>query len=554
MGGVGAGGGVVSVPARFDSGHIHKHRATLSEYGDIVPTPSNHSLDFMKKYILILFLGIGLFALPHQSRAAIIFDDRFIPTSTENLYGDGIHGTSDSNYTNSTYWNTGISLSAFSTGVTYYWGGYAIIGCGSTVTCTSPGGLGPLPGGAIKFDQTTNDTATQWQLQNQTPGFPAQQVVYATGTFIMDNVTPFSGITTEWIQVFGQNGVNISAGGSIIYNGTWTANELTGATMNICIADDPTSCSGLPSGGTPSISFIYPVGGSTTPPFSPWELQFNNLTSTDSYWSTIHWIRTDNGCGNSGIPGYPYQYCQLFSDTSNSFTSNSTDPLLKIARPDRNLGFQYDKYTQDTWTATAYLYDNTYGNQIVATSSINFTMLRGAGDYGGAIGAVGTTTFIIPDVSATGTLLITTSTNSYIQPVINSPNANNTSSSTGCAPAADWTDVGGGISYGLCTATDQLFTPSNAYTADITQSFTNIQGDFPFNFVYGTIGQIGSAASVANAATGTLSLPLFTSSIPILSSSTLEGFVGTSNKNMIFQTEDSVAWVSVAWAGLKLIF
>jgi hypothetical protein len=51
-----------------------------------------------------------------------------------------------------------------------------------------------------------------------------------------------------------------------------------------------------------------------------------------------------------------------------------------------------------------------------------------------------------------------------------------------------------------------------------------------------------------------LDLTLWGAKIPIMNSSTLSGFLGVPNKNMIFQTETAAAWVGVAWTIIKVIF
>jgi hypothetical protein len=306
----------------------------------------------------------------------------------------------------------------------------------------------------------------------------------------------------------------------------------------------------------PVITFLYPTDATTTPPFSPWIFSVVAPNASDTYQISVHWQQLEYGTGILGGNGlWPNaNYFQIFGDTSVQFQGTGSAMNIPVARPSRDLNYTYDKFNEDLWTATAYLRDVTAGN-IVATSSINFTLLRYGADYGGAIGAVGTTTYYTPGINASGTLITNSSTNNFTAPVDGGVPLRNASSSNGCTPAADWTDVGGGISYGLCTATYNLFTPNDAYTTDIENTFSNIQQDFPFSAAYSVLNGVAKAAvQSASSTTSTLSLPLWGTNIPVLSNNSLSDFVGSSSKDTIFKVEDGVAWVGSAFSILGIVF
>jgi hypothetical protein len=388
----------------------------------------------------------------------------------------------------------------------------------------------------------------------------------ASGTYAnFDSAATFSFDTSKWYFVqflsyapFQTLTASSSNGDGIDWGVTGpTRSDLATNIINgrpyLCVGDSIADCAASPPPGASMINFVFPENGTTTPPFSPWILSIDGATTTNRYRAEVQWTRINHDCGYNALY-FTYFSCRIWNDKSVSFHGSTSTILLPITKPDRDLEYVYDKFTDDLWAAEAFLYDETQGRSFVATSTINFTMLRYYGDYGGSIGAVGTTTYQRPIINASGTIDYSEGTSNFTSQVAGGQKLRNASSTSGCTPASDWTDVGGGISYGLCTATNQLFSPGEAYTADIQNSFANLQGDFPFSFAYSTLGAISTAAQAATASTSSLSLPLWGANITILSSSTLSGFVGESNKDMIFKAQDAVAWVGVAWAALAVIF
>lgn len=299
-----------------------------------------------------------------------------------------------------------------------------------------------------------------------------------------------------------------------------------------------------PSGGNPAVNFVFPTNGTSTPQFTPWVFGVTGLTSTNTYQILVQWKQTDHlSLADSGSVSsiynafFPNQgVAQIFQDPSGQFTGAATG-TVDDQRPQRNLNYISDGNTIDSWTATAYLMNLTLGG-IAATSTIDFNMYRYAGSYSGVgTTAQGTTTVNNPSVNASGTLIITQSTSSF--GTILSLNA-----STTC----------GGDVLGLCYIVNGLFTPSQNYQQALLNGMNQVQNDFPFSFVYGTIGTIKNSAENLDNTTSTLSLPLWGTQITVVSSSSLSDFVGPSNKNLIFNTEDAAAWVGVSFTALKLIF
>jgi len=103
-------------------------------------------------------------------------------------------------------------------------------------------------------------------------------------------------------------------------------------------------------------------------------------------------------------------------------------------------------------------------------------------------------------------------------------------------PAEDWTDIGGGLFYALCSAGQFLFTPSQTSVTNLETSIQQFQNVFPFNLYFGIVGDLVSSTDSENVATST---PL-TLKIPNLSGSgTVTLFNATSSFWVkIFTTEN----------------
>jgi len=216
----------------------------------------------------------------------------------------------------------------------------------------------------------------------------------------------------------------------------------------------------------PSLSFFFPTSGTTTPPFSPWLISLSNLLSSSTYQVHVNWVRTNH---TNTYPGGP-QNARIFSDISPLFSS-STGGIIAIPKPDRNLGYQNDKETDDTWNAQAYLYDVSIG-PFISRDSVDFTMLRYGSNFGGGgLGAPvinGTSTYIIPQASPTGTLLFATTTSGFAP--ISGGQGNNISSST-CP----------NDTLGLCSVGVFFFQPSTDYQTAMSDEIAITETRFPFS-------------------------------------------------------------------------
>jgi hypothetical protein len=309
--------------------------------------------------------------------------------------------------------------------------------------------------------------------------------------------------------------------------------------MWYCIADTPEECENYSSPTTPIMSFLWPTEGTTTVGFTQALLVFYNLTSTDQYQV-----------------GLDHIWPQVAENHSNSEVDSGAS-LMAFGLPVKITPFHlWSAATSADVIAQATLYDVTnfriplnLDNFAVASASVEWTQLL----YNGTNQPEWLNPKLCGYVIGTWCYTLPTTTPPIVQPPLI------TSSTFGLQCVLPTSTglgaVGADLSFAGCSVLNWLFVPTQDSTAQVISGFDDMQRVFPFNMVYGTLNIISDAAQNApTTASGTLALSIFGTPITVLSGNTLESFVGTANKNMIFETEDAFAWASVAWTIVKVIF
>lgn len=330
------------------------------------------------------------------------------------------------------------------------------------------------------------------------------------------------------VGVYTTGGASFTASSGFNYPVTGTSTPI------FCLADyvcDPTGTHG--GGGTASTYLRFPDNNAVIPNFSDWSVGVNLSSTAD----VLQKVGVVYGTNSSTFD---------YNDSINNYSSFSTTTL------------QFSVYKQhlisvDTSTviyARAYIGDNytdILGPEISFTidPSIQVNVLN-------SLPIDASTTVTTSTLNEAGPFYDTI-------PVSSVPPAEYSGTSTiglPCqAPGDPALDFGGDLTYAGCNIVNFLFVPSTLVTTPIQSQVTLIQNDFPFNMVYGTINTIEQGADAAvNSSSTDLILPIWGMNIPVLTSTTLSGFVGNENHDLIFRVEDGVAWAGVGFTILKIIF
>jgi len=479
----------------------------------------------MKKFIFFA-ISFGLFFIPFLSHATVC------GSQTTNT-GNSNFGGTRFNVTFTCHTGTPNDLIygkwiAGSGGVTNAYG------VNQTIREDTVGDLGMAP------DWSTDNGVT-WHTSADMNGISAGTTFITRSESVGGN--DFFGQNIEFYSAGNQNtGFAGVSGGTSYY--------ILGTTL--C---DVISC----GGGSTSVSFLYPANNSTTPPFSPWLFSISGISATNTYSMSVHYTRgtecitgtaitwqdilypTGGTCGGLTSPGVQY-YGGVFSDSISSFYGNTTG-TVPIARPDRDLNYAQNGADRDTWNAAVYLTNDTLGGQLVATSSISFTMLRYAGKYD-VLGAVnGTTTYYLPSYVG-GMLTVTSTQNSF-----STQYGANTSST--CP----------NDTFGFCTLTNFIFTPHTSYSNALQEQLAITKTRFPINMVYTFVDTASSSLVNGTNTYGSMSLtfPALlgkpSSSIEIINNHMLDtAGVPADIKNTYFTLTRNILWFSTAIGVITIPF
>lgn len=209
----------------------------------------------------------------------------------------------------------------------------------------------------------------------------------------------------------------------------------------------------FPSGvAPPSISFVYPTNGTTTLPFNNFITSFSNLTSTDNYQVSINYF----------IPN---------TSNNNTVTITKTGGQLMAyagTLSNQNFGITASEVANATlYDITNFEIPDNLDNYIVATTSITWSA-----NYS-TTSSQQTYAF----VNASGTVFVSNN----VQSITNI----NESSTMNCESPSSTLDLGGDISWGLCSAGQALFVGNPALITNLQNSISNFQNVFPFSLFFG---------------------------------------------------------------------
>jgi hypothetical protein len=303
----------------------------------------------------------------------------------------------------------------------------------------------------------------------------------------------------------------------------------------------------------PSLKFVFPTDGTTTPNFTNYILQLSgNVTSTDScYVVTEDFVPQVTGlrtltpqtfpCGwlqNSGIAVYKPTFGITVPNDA-----TSSPPI--IAR-----GFVYD--------VTDFQIPDNLDNFLIASATVEYQIIPIQNTAGSNPNATTTILNTSPWLNASGTFTgnaaITVSQSAAPVPSV-------TSATFNCPTPSGITDIGGGVYWGLCNVAALLLVPNTSLTEYLTTGFQNFQQAFPFSVVFGIhtiLTQNISTAVSSGTAVIALTMPSFVPdiggrSMTLVGSSTLKNAVGAQNFSEIFALEDALMWIFEAYLVYEII-
>jgi len=172
--------------------------------------------------------------------------------------------------------------------------------------------------------------------------------------------------------------------------------------------------------------------------------------------------------------------------------------------------------------------------------------------------------FILYDYATStyyGNVITSSTVISYSINSVNEPNVME------CTPAEDWTDIGGGLRYGLCSAGIFLFYPSEESMTNLGDKFSSFQDVFPFNLYFGIAEQFATSTANQSATSTPLQLKisnwsggnvtLFSASSSfwetIFTTDDCNSACATATKNRIFDFMKMVVWLSTSLIILGMI-
>lgn len=130
------------------------------------------------------------------------------------------------------------------------------------------------------------------------------------------------------------------------------------------------------------------------------------------------------------------------------------------------------------------------------------------------------------------------------------------SSTYNCPPAEDWTDIGGGIAYGMCQTFQFLFQPQfPELRQGLANGFNSVRASFPFSIFYSVVNAISTSTSeLPNSQSFTVPFPIldgYGNSLTFLTSSTAQNVIGSDAKNAYFTVIENSLWIAT---GIIMLF
>lgn len=260
-----------------------------------------------------------------------------------------------------------------------------------------------------------------------------------------------------------------------------------------------------------NIDLVWPENSTYIPDFQNWVINITNSTTSIRRIGVKYTTASSSFIFNDSISYSPY-------------INVNPLPIWKsymLVAPPNN---------QVTWYAYAYG-ENELGEEVIASSIKNFIV---------AFDAIAPTSTSITLLAGSPTF----ASGTYILSA--TENCQRPTSSFFSAP-------GDNLAYGLCSAGQFLFTPSDTSQAYINTAAENMKSVFPFNIFFSLKNSLSSAVETVSS---TVSYDLYmnwkgsggsSQQFPILTSSTLENAVGSSTKNMVFTGISSLLWLGLGY-------
>lgn len=224
----------------------------------------------------------------------------------------------------------------------------------------------------------------------------------------------------------------------------------------------------------PTVSFQFPVNGTTTSDFSTWYVNVSNMSTTVRYLTNVQYSLVSSSL----------QYADSFGGVLTGTTYANLHWLKG-----QSLASPYS--ATSTWNATAYvtLADCTT-NCVVASTSIQFTVNNNA-----------------PILQNNTTSLIYNLASSSV-PTNNATDTNSCSNWT--TPGSGIFDIGNGLLYAGCRLIVFTLVPGSNFTNALSASIQGFQGIFPFNLYFAVVGGVRDDLFLDASSTPTTTLTLST--------------------------------------------
>lgn len=243
-----------------------------------------------------------------------------------------------------------------------------------------------------------------------------------------------------------------------------------------------------PSNFSPFISLLFPQNGTSTYSFDPWIAYASGLKD-HKYNLSIHYY-SDQVLNppTGGTDSVTFNGTDLFENASGTYSGAVAIPRINVPK-----FHGIDGATSTLFTATLQLFDITTGNNRVAyTTSSYYIILIPSGQ---TLVPVRIPTITTNSADQNSIILsIASSSNIMTEPVI-------TSSTAYCSPASDWTDVGGGIRYGLCWTSNLLLFSNISSQNFLNTQVIKFESIPPFSIYFDIMNAVSSSVNSYNMAT-----------------------------------------------------
>ena len=308
-----------------------------------------------------------------------------------------------------------------------------------------------------------------------------------------------------------------------------TANGLNGSLRNgidnVCYSTVESECGFSAGSGDFTFSLVTPSNSSTVPEFRNWELSFSGVTS-----STIDYFGVEYGFA-SGTFNYANDTLQF---DGNAYINNGYTCVGCADSDTLQLRKNYAIQEHTRWWARPYFFNSsdlsfTYGDTVVfdylAVASAPTSTV--SAPYGQLFIQVSTTTR--PYGSFLGSLLYGSSSNPWAVTCSEYDVGNDTS--TDAKLSCYW------------------FRPSTSSLDYFSSGLESMFSVFPFSVASSVLSAVSGFSSQFDYSYPEIRLPLLISStsVPILTSSTLQDLVGLENKNLIFGIIDAFLYSALAF-------